>query len=325
MVGFIRSFGGSGGGSLDSSDATALPQHVRLGQTFYANNEKKTGTMPEKAATVITPGSENIEIPGDRYLTGVQTILGDPSLVSSNIKKNAIIFNVKGSDSVVDTTVGSGAMTAAKLLRGYKGFVNGEEVSGSMTDKSGSSQSAAANAASSQLRLAVPAAGYYDTSSELCAAYSTIASLLGITASKIVSGNTICGVAGSHKCENAGTSTQVVTYINTITGSSSKSISCNFAPKAVAWLLRTSTSGEVPDVTQARIGGWCSVEDDGYLTSVTITTGNTFTKTVYAGSDIVFYDSSVVLNNVLTDGLGYCILIIGEEEVSSSGSGSGWI
>lgn len=315
MVGFIRGGGSGGSGNLDTTDATALPEDVRLDKSFYAGGEKRFGNMPEKGATIITPGKENIEIPGGRYLTGAQTILGDTALLSGNIKKDVVIFGVHGSDNVVDTSLSSGAMASAQLLSGYSGFVNGSKVSGSMTDKSGSSQSASASTASSRLYLSLPANGYYNTLAKLYVSYSNLASLLGISGSKIVEGYTICGVSGTHTCPEQQPSSAITAYYTSVSGSTSKTISCGFTPRAVAWLLSTSSSGSIPSVSnsQARIAGWCDEYEDGYLTSVRIDNGNTFTKALSAGSDVEFYGSSVYLNDVMTSGNTYRVLVIGEE------------
>ena len=43
----------------------------------------------------------------------------------------------------------------------------------------------------------MPATGYYDTNAYVYVSYSTLASLIGLTADKIVAGNTILGVTGT--------------------------------------------------------------------------------------------------------------------------------
>lgn len=76
---------------------------------------------------------------------------------------------------------------------------NDEIGTGTMVDQSGTSQSATASldATNSRLQMTVPKTGKYSTSSKLYAAYSTIRSLIGLTAAKIISGNTILGLAGT--------------------------------------------------------------------------------------------------------------------------------
>lgn len=121
----------------DTSDATAAATDVRAGKTFYAAGEKKTGTVQDAAqatpditvsttgkitasstqaagfvaagiktadyylstrgASTITPGTSEQIIGAGVYLTGIQTIQGDSSLVPDNIKQGASIFGVSGS------------------------------------------------------------------------------------------------------------------------------------------------------------------------------------------------------------------------------------
>ena len=70
---------------------------------------------------------------------------------------------------------------------------------GTLADKSGTTQSATPtlDTTNSRLQMTVPATGKYSTTSKLYAAYSNIRSLIGLTASKIVKGNTILGLAGT--------------------------------------------------------------------------------------------------------------------------------
>ena len=55
-----------------------------------------TASVTTKAAATITPSTSNQTISSGTYLTGVQTILGDANLVSSNIISGKSIFGVQG-------------------------------------------------------------------------------------------------------------------------------------------------------------------------------------------------------------------------------------
>lgn len=66
-----------------------------------AGSQRKTLQIPTQAGQTYTPGTANQTIPSGRYLTGTQTILGDPNLVSSNIKKGVSIFGKAGTANVV--------------------------------------------------------------------------------------------------------------------------------------------------------------------------------------------------------------------------------
>lgn len=113
-----------------SSDATAAANQILSGQTAYVGGSKITGTMPNRGATnytlpingsytipsgyhngsgvvsqsiatqgaqTITPGTSDQTISAGQYLSGTQTIAGDPDLKASNILSGKNIFGVSGS------------------------------------------------------------------------------------------------------------------------------------------------------------------------------------------------------------------------------------
>ena len=53
-----------------------------------------------KTAATITPGTIDKTISAGQYLTGAQTIKGDPDLISENIIPGVTIFGVQGSASL---------------------------------------------------------------------------------------------------------------------------------------------------------------------------------------------------------------------------------
>ena len=55
-----------------------------------------TASVTTKGATTYTPGTSNQTIASDTYLTGSQTILGDPNLVASKIVYPYSIFGIDG-------------------------------------------------------------------------------------------------------------------------------------------------------------------------------------------------------------------------------------
>lgn len=78
-----------------SKDATAGTGDVLSGKTFYQGGAKKTGTMPNHGAQVITPGAVNKVIPAG-YHNGDGYVVGDADLVAANIVKGKHIFGVVG-------------------------------------------------------------------------------------------------------------------------------------------------------------------------------------------------------------------------------------
>ena len=92
-----------GGGTakfMDTSDATASAGDLRNGKTSYSRGNKITGNMTEKAAATYTPTTSDQTIAANQYLTGAQTIKGDPDLIASNIVYGKNIFGVDGSVQV---------------------------------------------------------------------------------------------------------------------------------------------------------------------------------------------------------------------------------
>lgn len=117
---------------------------------------------------------------------------------------------------------------AEHVLAPYTAITSGsddEPVAGTLQDKSGTAQQAAASldAANSRLQMAVPAAAKYSTTSRLYAAYSAIRTLIGLTADKLWAGNTILGLASSRsalaaKTWTPGTANQTIAAGTCITG-----------------------------------------------------------------------------------------------------------
>jgi len=71
-----------------------------------AGTKTATLQLPVQAAQTITPSTADKTIASGRYLTGTQTIKGDPNLVAENIKSGVSIFGVNGSLKSVDLSAG---------------------------------------------------------------------------------------------------------------------------------------------------------------------------------------------------------------------------
>jgi len=82
---------------LQGSDAAgnATPADVLSGKTFTNDQGEQTGTMPNRGAYNITPGTSNIAIPAG-YHNGAGVVYGDTDLVANNIKSGVNIFGVVG-------------------------------------------------------------------------------------------------------------------------------------------------------------------------------------------------------------------------------------
>ena len=76
---------------------TAIASDVLLGKTFSSDaGIGLAGSIPLKSSETFTPGTTSQTIAAGQYLSGLQTILGDPDLIASNIRSGVNIFGVIG-------------------------------------------------------------------------------------------------------------------------------------------------------------------------------------------------------------------------------------
>jgi hypothetical protein len=135
-------------GSVQQATGDAGAGDVLTGKTF--SNSTATGvsgTMFNIGTQNITPGTSAQTI-SQGYHNGSGTVTGDADLVTGNIRASTIIFGVSGKTEVVDTT--SGTAAAGDILSGKTAWVDGMEITGSITTKT-------LSAASDTV-----AAGYYE-------------------------------------------------------------------------------------------------------------------------------------------------------------------
>lgn len=172
-----------GGGS---SAGTATARDVLVGKTFSNDDDVEiVGTATAVPATEyhVTTEDQTI-IASDSHTTGNQTLKGITSenISASNIRSGTTVKVNNGASDIVKVTgsytsglsSGQTAMTAAQLLAGYSGYVNGgNEIKGSMANKAGTTQTATVDRSGTDIRMKIPADGYYNTSSYLKAAGST--------------------------------------------------------------------------------------------------------------------------------------------------------
>lgn len=79
----------------EGGSGNAQPSDVLSGKTFMNDIGEQVGTMPNRGAYNITPGTSNITIPAG-YHNGSGVVYGDPDLISSNIRQGVDIFGVVG-------------------------------------------------------------------------------------------------------------------------------------------------------------------------------------------------------------------------------------
>jgi len=126
----IDIFGVNGSAVGATGDATA--GEVLTGKIFSRSGASGlTGTMPDNGAVNITPTTTDQAIAAG-YHNGSGKVQGDTDLVTGNIKKDVNIFGVAGDPNVANTS--SGDAVAGEIFNGKKVWVDGSEVTGTMTD-----------------------------------------------------------------------------------------------------------------------------------------------------------------------------------------------
>jgi len=192
-----------------SAEGDAVAANVLAGK-FFSNDDDTglIGTMTDRGAATITPGTANQAIPVG-YHNGNGYVVGDPDLISTNIKAGANIFGVAGNANVVDTSAGDA--TAAQILSGKKAYVDGALVAGTIPSKTAAT-------------ITPGTANQTIASGQYLSGIQTIAGDADLVAANIKSGIDIFGVPGTAKVAShyeAGSCTVVTAnstlYVYTLT------------------------------------------------------------------------------------------------------------
>ncbi len=114
-----------------SCDGDAQATDVLTGKTFSnSDGTGISGTMPDIGKQEITPGIDEKAI-NQGYHDGTGNVAGDADLTTGNIRSGVDIFGIPGKTEVVDTT--SGDATEGDIANGKKAWVDGVEMTGSVT------------------------------------------------------------------------------------------------------------------------------------------------------------------------------------------------
>lgn len=161
----------------------------------------------------ITVQNQNWDLVDEELYEIKKSVSDGKTLVAAAITEKRVAAAASDTFAVLaqkirQIVLGSGDATKADVLAG-KTFTNddGVEYTGTMADKSGTTQSAAPSldAANSRLQMTIPATGKYSTTSKLYAAYATIRTLIGLTADKLWANTTILGLKSSRTAQAAET------------------------------------------------------------------------------------------------------------------------
>ena len=171
-----------------SAEGTATVAQVLAGVPF--SNETDTGligTIPSKGVATIAPSTVNQTIAAGQYLSGIQTILGDADAVAANYKHNV---NIHGTIGNYDTEA-TVPITAATVLTGKRGRVNGVTIVGTMVDRAGDTAAIASSVVGTTLKLRA-STGYRDGVDD-----NVIITDTDFIAANIANGKNVFGLLGT--------------------------------------------------------------------------------------------------------------------------------
>ncbi len=163
-------------GANDTKKGTATASQVLTGYTFTnASSVGASGTMANNGAISQTLNA------GGSYTIPSGYHNGSGKVIANSLSSQT-----------------SGTASASQILSGATAWVNGSKVTGTMTNH-GSTNILTDKilVQDTNVYFNIPNAGYCESGSDVYTTYSSLASSIGLTASKIVTGNTILGVSGT--------------------------------------------------------------------------------------------------------------------------------
>lgn len=165
---------------VDTSDATATEPNVLAGKTYYAGGEKRTGTMPENGSLGATlKAGESYNIPSGHTTGGKVTA---SSLASQTVSDASSVDILKDKTAWVNGIKVTGAID---VLGSYEGAADVINVGGTLNHYTTFKGKTSRN--------------FYIQKGKdigMAAQNKTLANAIGLTAEKILKGNTILGIAG---------------------------------------------------------------------------------------------------------------------------------
>ena len=148
------------------------------------------------------------------------------AITAKNVATDALASFATMAANIGKIVLGGGTAEAGDILAGKtKINADGTTTTGTLADNSRTARAAtpSLDAANSRLQMTIPATAKYDTASKLTAAYSTIRSLIGLTADKLWYNTTILGLKSSRTGQAAktwtpGTANQTIAAGTCVTG-----------------------------------------------------------------------------------------------------------
>ena len=121
----------------ETSADTAIASDILSGKTAHGASGALTGTMTNNGAVSgnINTVAGSVNVPAG-YTTGGSVSIAaaeQAKIISGNIKAGITVLGVAGKSTVVDTEISASAAAAANITTGRKAFVNGAEITGTLT------------------------------------------------------------------------------------------------------------------------------------------------------------------------------------------------
>jgi len=113
---------------VDTTTGTAVAGEILTGKKAWVDGIEITGSLTTQTLT-----NSNDTVTAGNYTSTTLSAV-DTDLVTANIKAGITIFGISGKTEVVDTT--SGDAVADEILTGKKAWVDGVEITGSLTTQS---------------------------------------------------------------------------------------------------------------------------------------------------------------------------------------------
>ena len=211
-----------------TADANATASNILVDKTAYVNGAKITGTMPNNGAVTTSLNC------GGSY-----TIPAGYHNGSGKVTANSL-----SSQTSANATTGD-------ILKDKTAWVNGSKITGTMPNQGSITPGNSIVQSGDKLYCRMPQGAYLTNASsgypEISYPQGDVANALGLTANKIVSGSTICGIAGTATIESLGGARKFIQRItvNEIKGQPDKhTINIGFKPRFVlCWVVTNGGSG----------------------------------------------------------------------------------
>lgn len=229
---------------VDTSDATATASEIKLGKTAYVNGEKITGILDEAAFTSFAIGV-NVELLADlnqvRFInedigtdnlpvilpknaglaldTAYNNVANAIGLTPEKLAKGNNILGVEGTAETGGIDTSDANAVANDIVQDKTAYVNGEKITGTLplfpNTRTFTVDGGVTNDTENsriQIRTINTTKQILDSNlnMEFNGEYTDVAEAIGLTADKIVSGNTILGVEGTGEVLNTSDATATV-------------------------------------------------------------------------------------------------------------------